>query len=367
MIATLPSSRSRSRTTQLGWIDAESPTARCGGDSKTDVYIKDIGDEGIYGYATTDPGQVGPQPLRVPGDGQRLRRRRSSRATRDPRRRCRSRAAHEYNHVLQYGYDAFAGHLDVRVDRDVGRGEGLRRRSTTTSSTSTRGHWRPTSRSPHPATASPPIRRPQDVRLGDLEPLARRRYGPRLVREAWASSRTPHGRRRRLRARAYDRRSRTTGGPGFATELRRVRGRDRRVGRGRQRHPRGRDVPRRGHAQRHAHARRHGGDRARVTTPRSRSTTCPSRAAPTSLDLTGGAARAARAARSRSSASTATDQDARGALLDADGRVTVTLADPVRFARITAVVVNTDTSNRRLRADDVATGSGRGTPTFRLP
>jgi hypothetical protein len=32
-------------------------------------------------------------------------------------------------------------------------------------------------------------------------------------------------------------------------------------------------------------------------------------------------------------------------ILDADGRVTVSLADPGRFSRITAVVVNTDTSN----------------------
>ena len=33
------------------------PDGTRGGDGKTDVYVKDIGDESIYGYAAPDPGQ----------------------------------------------------------------------------------------------------------------------------------------------------------------------------------------------------------------------------------------------------------------------------------------------------------------------
>ena len=37
-------------------------TARAAATTATDVYVKDIGDDGIYGYAAPGPGQTGPQP-----------------------------------------------------------------------------------------------------------------------------------------------------------------------------------------------------------------------------------------------------------------------------------------------------------------
>ena len=76
------------------------------GNNKTDVYVKDIGDEGIYGYASTDPGQSGRsrfaflvmdndyKPSQFPDYT-------------DPLAPMQVTAAHEYNHVLQYNYDSF--------------------------------------------------------------------------------------------------------------------------------------------------------------------------------------------------------------------------------------------------------------------
>jgi hypothetical protein len=97
---------------QLGWKPPKSdgtrgcqgnPTAACTG--KTDVYIKEIGSQGIYGYAAPDPGQdsthqyaylvmdddySAPQFPRYAGN---------------PLQPMQVTAAHEYNHVLQFNYD----------------------------------------------------------------------------------------------------------------------------------------------------------------------------------------------------------------------------------------------------------------------
>ena len=80
------------------------------------------------------------------------------------------------------------GHVDVRVDRDVGRGEGLRRRRRLRPLPRLLG--RAARRADHVARRrrSAQLRRPEDVRLGDLEPLARPRYGAEVVRQAWAIS-----------------------------------------------------------------------------------------------------------------------------------------------------------------------------------
>jgi hypothetical protein len=89
------------------------PDGGLGGDARTDVYIKDIGRLGLYGYASRDPDQVAsgqPDPgtryafLVMDNDYS---------ATEFPQYEgdasapARVTAAHEYNHVLQYGYDAF--------------------------------------------------------------------------------------------------------------------------------------------------------------------------------------------------------------------------------------------------------------------
>ncbi|MEA2441494.1 MAG: hypothetical protein QOH76_2918 [Thermoleophilaceae bacterium] len=96
----------------LGWKPPKSDgnrgciggaTANCAG--KTDVYIKEIGNQGIYGYAAPDPGQrsVSQFAYLVVDD--------DYRATQFPQYEgnplppLEVTAAHEYNHVLQFNYD----------------------------------------------------------------------------------------------------------------------------------------------------------------------------------------------------------------------------------------------------------------------
>src|SRR5919202_1205345 len=96
----------------LRWRAPTSDGARgCPGDAaycmdKTDVYIQEIGDRGIYGYSAPDPGQgrtlhqyaylvmdndYSAQEFPKYGG--------------DPVPPMEVTAAHEYNHVLQFGYD----------------------------------------------------------------------------------------------------------------------------------------------------------------------------------------------------------------------------------------------------------------------
>ena len=91
---------------QLGWQAALSDGAR-GGDSRTDVYVKDIGDEGIYGYASTDPGQSGRSRFAFQVMDNDYSPDQFFGYT-DPTVPMKVTAAHEYNHILQYRYDALA-------------------------------------------------------------------------------------------------------------------------------------------------------------------------------------------------------------------------------------------------------------------
>ena len=98
----------------LGWAAPKSDgtlgnTSGCTG-GKTDVYAKDIGTHGLYGYASTDTGQGDTTKSRYaylvmdndysaaefPQYGG------------DATAPMEVTAAHEYNHVLQYGYDYWA-------------------------------------------------------------------------------------------------------------------------------------------------------------------------------------------------------------------------------------------------------------------
>ena len=88
----------------LGWRDPK-PDGSLGGDSKTDIYLADIGDSGLFGYANSDPGQIGRRryaylvidndfsPSQFPGT--------------TPLTDLEVTLAHEYNHVLQFSYDVF--------------------------------------------------------------------------------------------------------------------------------------------------------------------------------------------------------------------------------------------------------------------
>ena len=128
----------------------------------------------------------------------------------DPMEPLEVTAAHEYNHVLQYAYDIAPGQVDVRVDRDLDGGEGLpgRRRL-------------PPVHRPVGAAlddADHPLRpraRRQGLRLGGLQPLARRRLR-RVDRPARLGAVDQPG---LLRPGAYDKAIREGHGPGFSYEL----------------------------------------------------------------------------------------------------------------------------------------------------
>lgn len=93
----------------LGWARPKADFGK-GGDNKTDVYVKNIGPEGIFGYAAPD----GSQPL------DQGRNKLAAYLVMDndycvnefgnyrdrPLDALRVTAAHEYNHILQFNYDA---------------------------------------------------------------------------------------------------------------------------------------------------------------------------------------------------------------------------------------------------------------------
>jgi hypothetical protein len=97
---------------QLGWKPPKSDGTRgCAANApsncpgKTDVYVKEVGSQGIYGYSAPDPGQKSYHQFaylvmdndynaaQFPSYGG------------DPLKPMEVTAAHEYNHVLQFNYD----------------------------------------------------------------------------------------------------------------------------------------------------------------------------------------------------------------------------------------------------------------------
>lgn len=95
---------------QLGWRDPRSDGRKGGGVGKTDVYLAQIGGS-LFGYAAPDRGQA--------GEGNRLPRRLHGYLVLDndydpkefpgtkPLEDLEVTFAHEYAHILQFGYDAF--------------------------------------------------------------------------------------------------------------------------------------------------------------------------------------------------------------------------------------------------------------------
>jgi hypothetical protein len=83
----------------LGWTAPESDGS-LGGNSKTDVYIAQIGDEGIFGYAAPEQNSVSSYAYLVMDDDY------SEFGFANPLDALRVTAAHEYNHVLQFTYDS---------------------------------------------------------------------------------------------------------------------------------------------------------------------------------------------------------------------------------------------------------------------
>jgi hypothetical protein len=95
---------------KLGWREPKSDGARGGGHGKTDIYLSQIGGE-LFGYAAPDPGQTS-------RSGQ-VQRRLAGYLVLDndysasefpgttPIHDLEVTLAHEYNHILQFGYDAY--------------------------------------------------------------------------------------------------------------------------------------------------------------------------------------------------------------------------------------------------------------------
>ena len=105
-----PNTCTRSRTTSSAGASPRATAASGGGDGKTDIYLSQIGGE-LFGYAAPDRGQASKQhpiPRRLHGylvldndysafefPGTK------------PADDLEVTLAHEYNHILQFGYDAF--------------------------------------------------------------------------------------------------------------------------------------------------------------------------------------------------------------------------------------------------------------------
>ena len=88
----------------LGW-QTPKPDGSLGGGPQTDIYLADIGDSDLFGYASPDPGQISRRrfaylvidddyaPLQYPGT--------------TPLTDAEVTLAHEYNHVLQFSYNTY--------------------------------------------------------------------------------------------------------------------------------------------------------------------------------------------------------------------------------------------------------------------
>ncbi len=90
----------------LGWLEpiSDGELGGCTWDAwegRTDVYLKDLGELGLYGYAAPDPGQgtQHPHAFLVMDDDY------AEYGYADPMKPLKVTAAPEYNHVLQYAYD----------------------------------------------------------------------------------------------------------------------------------------------------------------------------------------------------------------------------------------------------------------------
>lgn len=87
---------------KLGWRKPK-PDGNRGGNSKVDVYLSQIGNVGLFGYANTDPGQSGNRRfsyLVLDNDYKEF-------APLTPLKALQVTVAHEYNHILQFGIDYY--------------------------------------------------------------------------------------------------------------------------------------------------------------------------------------------------------------------------------------------------------------------
>ena len=115
---------------KLGWREPHSDGRQGGRNGKTDVYLSQIGGE-LFGYAAPDRGQA-TEEHRIP-------RRLHGYLVLDndysafefpgtkPLEDLEVTFAHEYNHILQFGYDAYQDPWFAESTRDLDGGPGLQR------------------------------------------------------------------------------------------------------------------------------------------------------------------------------------------------------------------------------------------------
>jgi hypothetical protein len=87
-----------------GWREPVGDGSRGGDVDKTDIYLKELGDEGIFGYSTPDPNQKSTSQfayLVMDNDFDQS----EFPRYKNPVLPMEVTAAHEYNHILQFGYD----------------------------------------------------------------------------------------------------------------------------------------------------------------------------------------------------------------------------------------------------------------------
>ena len=158
----------------MGWKPPKPDVDGCGSDPSalTDIYLKQLGDQGLFGYETVDPGQgrARSQYAYLVLDNDYAP---SEYGYADPAIPASVTLAHEYNHVLQMTYDTFqdvwfleatATWSEEQVYPDVNDWLGY-----------VNAFAEVPQRADH--RALPAGRRPgaADLRLRDLEPLARHR------------------------------------------------------------------------------------------------------------------------------------------------------------------------------------------------
>ena len=96
---------------ELGWRQPPADGARgCPGGApecmnRTDVYVKELGSQGIYGYAAPDPGQRSLNQVAYLAMDNDYNAQQFPRYRGDALQPLKVTAAHEYNHVVQFGYD----------------------------------------------------------------------------------------------------------------------------------------------------------------------------------------------------------------------------------------------------------------------
>jgi hypothetical protein len=321
----------------LGWREPRSDGRRGGLDDKTDVYLKDLG-RTLFGYAAPDSGQeaqTGRLPRRLHGylvldnDYDRF-----EYPGTNQLKILEVTFAHEYNHILQMGYDAyqdawFAESTAVWMENQVyGKIDDYLRYVR---------RWVKLFDTPLTASSI------REYGSAVWNEWLARRYGRDIIRDAW--SRAIHTRPGGFSVAAYDAAIRGAGGPGIGPDLARF-ARDVaewRTGAVFREGPRYPDVPRQGSLPRdgrpllrylnHAtfqllrvHA---GGGRAVVV----------SVAAPRGIDA--GLALVGRLGGARHG-----HEVSRLSFKPNGGTLRVRLPRPGRFQRITAVLVNADTSAR---------------------